>query len=145
MQKGDLSNEVIPRILLVFENAVGWLPDANIKAHAKARAKQHWEDAVACWDLNELMLRKIWDVTFRKSITVEVVTFLGAGFADCLAARLDEEDVPVHRVWATTPAQLARKITFMPDVAKIYDPDEAHVFTYGAKGCVLTDVHQLGE
>jgi hypothetical protein len=143
MHKGDLSNEVIPRILLVFEGAVGYLPDERKKAFDKAMSKRHWDDAVALWELNDLMLRKIWDIMFRQHRDLDIITYLGKEFADMLAARLDEEDVPVRSVWATTPAILARKIALMPDVAAIYDPDPEHQFTYGSKGRVLQSVHDL--
>lgn len=145
MQKGDLSHDIVPRILLVFEGAVAFLPDDKRKAFDKAYRKQRWTDALALWELNELMLRKIWDITFRKSLTVELVTFLGQGMADVLAARMDEEDMPIARVWATTPGQLSRRLAYMPNVSVVYDPDENHVFTYGSKGKVITDVNQLGE
>lgn len=145
MERGDISNVTIPRVLLVFEGAVGTLPPGRSKAFGKAVARKRWDDAVACWELEEMMLRKIWDVTLRKSITVEVVTFLPEPFADMLAARLDEEDVPVHRVWATTPVRLVRRLPYMPDVSRVYDPDSDHVLSYGAKGRYLTSPNQLGE
>ena len=145
MKDGDLDNVTVPRIILVFEGAVGFLPDSNQKAYDKAVLKQRWDEAISCWELNELMLRKIWDLTFRKSVTVEIVTFISQPFADVLAARLDEEDMPVRRVWFSTPGRLSRMLAHMVDVTTVYDPDESHVFTYGSKGRVITDVNQLGE
>jgi hypothetical protein len=144
MDKGDLSNEVIPRILLVFEGVVGWLPPENKKTYDKLVRKGQWYYAVYEWELNDLMLRKIWDVMFRQSRELDIITYIGGQpFADALAARLDEEDVPVRRVWYTTPAILSRKIALMPDVAAVFDPDPAHQFTYGGKGRVITSPHDL--
>lgn len=144
MQRGDISSEVVPKIIIVFEGAVGFLPADREAEYDRAVRKQRWVDAMYCWSLDEHMLRKIWDLAFRRSLTIEIVTFVSQPFADVLAARLDEEDMPVHRVWHTTPAKLSRQLAYMPDVAAIYDADEAHVFTYGSKGHVLTDVSQLG-
>jgi hypothetical protein len=144
MQRGDLSNEVVPKLLIVFEGAIGYLPEDKRRMFEKAMGKGHWDDACACWDLNDLMLRKIWDVVARQSREVEVITYLGKDFADTLAGRLDVEDVPVHAVWATDPASLSRKLAYMPSVSAVYDPDPAHQFTYGAKGRVLTSVHDFG-
>lgn len=146
MEKGDLGNEEVPRLLIVFEGAVGYLADDDaVKAHDKAVSKGHWDDALAQYTLFGLMLQKIWDLTFRSTVTIEVVTFTGPEFADLLAARLNDEDVPVHKVWATTPGALARKLPYMPAVFAVYDADAAHVLTYPAgKGRYLTDVNQLG-
>jgi hypothetical protein len=144
MQHGDLSSEVVPKILIVFEGAIGHLPPDKEASYQKFLRKQRWVDALYCWSLDEQMLRKIWDLSFRHSLTVEIITFISQPFADVLAARMDEEDMPVHRVWHTTPAKLSRQLAYMPDVSAVYDPDEAHVFTYGARGRVVTDASQLG-
>jgi len=144
MQHGDISNESAPRILLVFEGAVGFLPDIKVKDYQRAVRRHAWDDAVSCWELSEPILRRILDLVLRRNLAVEVVTFISQPFADVLAARLDEEDVPVRRVWYSTPGRLSRRLAYMPDVAAVYDPDEAHVFTYGSKGRVLVDPNQLG-
>lgn len=144
MERGDISNEAAPRILLVFEGALGFLPDTKLKDYQRALRKHSWDDAVSCWDLSEIMMRKILDLVLRRNLAVEVVTFISQPFADMLAARLDEEDVPVRRVWYSTPGRLSRRLAYMPDVAAVYDADEAHVFTYGSKGRLLTGADQLG-
>lgn len=143
MEKGDLSNEVTPKVLLVFEGAVAFLPAERQKTYDKLIKRNHWGLACGMWELNEMMLRKIWDVMFRQGRDIEIITYISQEFADAIAARLDEEDVPVRRVWYTTPAILSRKIALMPDVAAVYDPDPAHQFTYGGKGRVLTSPHDL--
>lgn len=145
MKGGDLDNAVVPRIILVFEGALGFLPDSAVKDYEKAVKKQRWDDAIALWEFDEHMMRKIWDLTYRKSVTVEIVTFISQPFADVLAARLDEEDMPIRRVWYSTPARLSRQLAHMIDVSTVYDPDETHMFTYGAKGRVINDPNQLGE
>lgn len=145
MEKGDLGSEEVPRLLIVFEGAIGYLPDDDsMTACEKAVAKGKWDDALALYSLYDLLLRKIWDLTMRASVTIEVVTFVSEEFADLIAARLDDEDVPVHKVWHSTPGVLARKLPYMPAVFAVYDPDPAHVLTYGSKGRLLTDVNQLG-
>jgi hypothetical protein len=143
MEKGNLSNEVTPKILLVFEGAVGWLPEDRRKTYDKLVRKGQWLYAAYEWELNDLMLRKIWDVMFRRGQDIEIITYISQEFADAIAYRLDEEDVPVRKVWSTTPAILSRKIALMPDVAVIFDPDPEHQFTYGGKGRVLTSPHDL--
>lgn len=143
MQNGDLSNRVSPRVLLVFEGALGFCTDQ--KKFDKAIARKSWGRSVRFWELNELMVRKILWLFHKKDVRTEVVTFLPAQFADELAEWLDEMDLPVHRVWSTTPEALGRQIAYMPDLACVYDPEPRRWLAYGAKGRFLTSVSQLGE
>lgn len=65
--------------------------------------------------------------------------------AERLGRRLqDQEELPVRHVWATRPELLARKIAYMADLARVYDPDASRWLTWGGKGSHLTDVNQLG-
>ena len=138
MYKGDISNEVSPRLVVVFEGLLGVLPNARVRAaESVARKARRWKKAVSLWEINELAGRAIWDVTMRKHQTVDVATYLGEEFAEALAERLDDENLPISKVWATEPHLLARELAYRPDLAAIYDPNPAHQFTYGGKGRIL--------
>lgn len=144
MQNGDLSNSVTPRILLVFEGALGYLEKDDGRGFSRAIRRGQWGDAVNLWKLHQLTAQKIWDVTVRQSIGIEIVTFFGAEFGGALEYRLQvDDDLPVRGVMATTPDRLARKIAYMPSLAAVYDPDPSRWLTYGGKGRHLTDPNQL--
>lgn len=145
MKNNDLSDSVIPCILLVFEGSLGILEKENKKEFYRAFTRGWWDQAVSCFTFHDLMSAKIWAVHARKGVAIEVVTFIGVEFGDALAQRIDAENLPVRRTWGTTVPQLARKIAYMPDLAAIYDPDPQHQFTWGHKGCVLQAVNQFGE
>lgn len=146
MRGGDLSNEVVPRAVLVFEGALGFIDRNDQRAFGRAIRRKRWDDAAECWQLFDLMVTRIWYVATRLSVTLDVVTFAGPPeFGEALERRLqDAEELPVHRVWATTVELLCRKIAYMPDLAVIYDPEPSRQFTWGAKGRILTDINQLG-
>ena len=147
MQRGDISNEIVPRLVIVFENLLGILPNkrAEAKVSTYLRLKQ-WKRAVNTYEIHEPLAHRIWDITWRLHYQVEVCTYLGPDFGKALRERLDDEDLPISRVWDTKPHTLARKLAHMPYVAAIYDPDPGHQFTYGSKGRVLTPgtTHLLG-
>ena len=144
MQNGDLSNQVSARVLIVFEGALGFCTDE--KKFKKAADRGNWERAAECWELNELMVRRILWLFYHKDVHTEVVTFLPSGFADELAELLEDKyDLPVHRVWASTPELLGRQIAYMPDLARVYDPEPQRWLMYGGKGRFLTSVSQVGE
>ena len=142
MEKGDISNHSAARALIVFEGAVAFCTDN--KEFAKLAKKDKWSQAIKLWTLNEFCVRRILYLFHRKDITFEVVTFLGQAFANEARVFLDEQDIPIHRVWSTTPESLGRSIAYMPDLAWVYDPDPEHFLMYGSKGGHLADVGQIG-
>jgi hypothetical protein len=91
------------------------------------------------------MVRRILWLFHKKDVHIEIVTYLGDEFAEALADWLDDEQVPVSRVWSTTPERLARGIAYMPDLHTVYDPEASRWLSYGSKGKYLTDVNQVGD
>lgn len=145
MQGGNLSNATVPRIVLVFENALGFLADDKRADWYRLVKRGRWQDAAHLWDLNDLMLRKIVDLTIRHSVSIDVVTYCGPQeFVDELTRIFDGEDLPVRRVTCSTPERMARRLSFAPDIVAVYDANPGHQLVYGPKGVYLTSVHQLG-
>ncbi len=147
MQGNDLGNEVVPRILLVWEGLVAVPP---IKFSLKSRVfrglgnETHLVDQ---YQPNDLVCRKIWDITWRHDIRIEVVTWLGESYVDSITEWIANEDLPIPKVSHYDPQLLSRKISFMPQIAAIYDPDPSHQFLFGSRGRVVTDatITHIGE
>lgn len=144
MLKGDLSNKMLPRIVVVFEAGVGEVPADKEKQFHKAMQKKRYAEAVGYFDLNEIMLRKLLDLKWRKDVNVSIVTWMGDDMASAIAEKMDDEGIPIGECFASTPYKLARSLAYKPDVIAVYDSDDGHVFTYGGKGVVLVDPAQLG-
>ena len=135
MQGGDLSNEVTPRLLFVFEGTVGRLPSEAAELKEKLYLKtKRWSKAVAQWEVPDRAYALLWDLTWRWNYRFDIVTFRPAGFAKELAVLFDEVSLPVGHVIATTPKGLAQKLVYMPDVAHVYDADDSRLFTWGGRG-----------
>ncbi len=144
MLKGDLSNKMLPRLVVVFEGAVGVIPDDKRKAYIKFCQKKRWRDAVKCYELNDLMLSKLLDLRWRQDVNVNLVTWLHEDAAMAIEERMDDEGIPVGGCFYSTPSKLTRELAYAPDIVAVYDPDPDHIFTFGSKGVVLTDVNQIG-
>lgn len=147
MKDNDLSSHPVPRIALVFEGALAWLPDDNSVQRDFGRAvkRSRWDEAAAMFLFNDKMETVIWDRAWRLSMTIDVITYLGPGeWAKAVEARIREEELPVHQVWATTPQLLGRKLSYAYDLVRVYDPFEQHQLMFGAKGRYLTNPNQLG-
>ena len=138
MQGGDLSNELVPRVALVFENLVGVLPNASQVARFNAyRQIRSWKRAVGVFRVNEPLARQMWHVTWHLHHQLEVVTYLHPDAVEPVEVWIDEHDLPVHRVWYDDPNKLARRIATMPDLAAIFDPDPQHQLRFGRKGRII--------
>ena len=123
---------------MVWEGLLGLLPDVKVQAiEAKFRKRKKWDEAVSCYEVNELLARKVWDITWRGFLQLDLITFLGNDFAKALESRMERENMPFSRVWATEPNVLARSIALQPDIRTIYVADPAQQFTFGGKGQVL--------
>lgn len=145
MQGGNLSNSTIPRIVLVFENALGYLPEDSRANWFKLTKRGRWHDAAHLWVLDDLMMTQIMYLTVKHSLSIDVVTYCGPQeFVDELIRRFDDEALPVRRVTCSTPERMARRLSFAPDIVAVYDANPGHQMVYGPKGVYLTSVHQLG-
>jgi hypothetical protein len=144
MQNGDISNEVVPRLVIAYEGMLGLLPEkpdryvTELVARKFGRRARMAQRTVDAYEINDALARVIWDTTWRHRYTVDVVTYLGEDAVAPLEARLDVEGLPIGRVWATTPDRLARRLPYMPDVAAVFD-NENHLL-YGSKGRMLPAV-----
>lgn len=145
MQHGDLANRAVPRHVIVFENAIGYLPEERRVQWRKLAKAGRWDDVAALFELDRTMLHKIAWLCLRKGVTIDVVTYCGpAAFARALERLFDREHVPVSIVQATNPERLARTTSYEHDIVAIYDGNAQHQLAYGPKGVYLTDHRQLG-
>lgn len=139
MQKGDISNQVSPRLLVVFENLVGLLETPTDRAKFDTYKKFHqWKRAVNLFTVNEELAKHAWDITWRYGYTLDCVTWMQDELADHVESWLDDQGLPFSSFRTYDPNKLARRIATMPDVAAIYDPDIRHRFLFGSKGRILS-------
>lgn len=146
MLNGDLSSKVTPRVLLVFEGALGFIDGNRIRTFDEYASHGDWHEAWCQWEINKLLARKIWDVEFRQGIRFTLVTYIW-DTEECAAGLeelMDDLNLPVQGVIATEPEKLSREIAYMPDVVRIYDGNRETSGMYGAKGVYLKDWMELG-
>lgn len=148
MQGNDLSSRPVPKLVLVWEGALAWVPPDDRKKqreYERAMSRQKWADAADLFEFNQKMEMVIWDRAYRLGMQMDVVTYLGPqDFADEVARRIGEEELPIHSVWATTPQKLGRQLSYMRDVARVYDPFPEHQLMLGKRGKYITDPNQFG-
>jgi hypothetical protein len=144
LKNGDLSNKVAPRIIVVFEGAVGKLPEKNVKEHEKLVSRKDWLRVPRLYDLDENILGRMMNLTWKHDINISLVTWMPDDAAIGISDLMDENSVPVRGCFSSAPVQLARLLPYNPDIVCVYDPVPEHILTFGSKGQVLTDASQIG-
>lgn len=145
MIKGNISNVVQPRVLLVFEGALGFISGDAVKEFNLLASEGMWGEAWDQWEVNDLMARKIWDVTQRQSVNVALVTYISDNEVAAVGLQewADEARLPIRECIATRTAEFARALSYMPDVACVYDASANTCSVLGSKGRLLRNVHDF--
>lgn len=134
MEGGDISNHILPKSLVVWENLIGIPPNTPLRMRSQLFGRVgKWEIAVNSYRPNSLAVAELIRVTYGGGRNVDLVTFLPKEAEHYVQVWLETWNIP-GRVEATTPTELARNIVYWPNVVRIYDPDESHGFTYGGRG-----------
>lgn len=142
MQGGELSNEIAPRIIVVFEGLIGRLPDRPTAAREQWYCRTHrWKKAVRMWEIQEITAKRMWDFSWRQSIQIDVISFKQEEFVDALGDYLDQAGLPYGHLWSTTPPQIARAMATLVNVIAVFDADPAHASLYGPRGRTVTNAY----
>ncbi len=147
MRKGELSNEVLPRVFVVFEGLLGVLPDVKASAlEALARKRGKWDKAVSYYEISDFTSQGIRDLYWRHRFRVDIITFLGDGFRDALVDELNRRVLMFGDVIAYTEADLMADLTYDRSIIKVLDPDSSHVLRYGGRGQITSpqDLNLMG-
>jgi hypothetical protein len=145
VERGDISNLVVPRIVIVFDNYLGILPTkaAEAKFGTYIRFKR-WKKASRQFVLNAPVSQQIWDLTWRSKFSVDVVTHLGGEeFGDAIQEWVDRYSLPVGHVWFEEADSLARSLAYRPDIACVITTNHHHQFKFGSKGRIVQPTDHL--
>lgn len=136
MRKGELSNERLPRVLIIFEGLVGILPDTKTKAlEALARKRKKWDVAAGYYQLNIPTTRGMRDLYWRRAFKVDIVTFIDPAFVSAIRDRLDTRNLLFGDVeYYPNASELAHDMTYDQSILGVLDSDPAHALAYGSRG-----------
>lgn len=136
MQGGDISAELPKRILIVWEDTLADVPEGMVGLEKLARKAHRWDRAVRMWHARPLARGRCWQVANQLGVRLQVVTFLGPGFANALEQRLDDNGWPVMGTVEdyANPGALGRELAGRADVLQVVDGLENRFLHYGRRG-----------
>ena len=138
MQDNDISNQVVPRLLIEFEGLVARTPDGQTFVKF-AKQFGRWKYVLDKFEFNETVLKVIMHRSEYMHQDIDIITQGPAGFVQAIADWFDNADIRVRSVWSYDPTNLARRVAFMNNVAAVYTPERSHALMYGHKGRYVTE------
>lgn len=126
-------------MFVVFEGLVGLLSSPSVQAKYSTYLRLHrWKQAVRLYEPNELVAKHLWDLTWRYHFTLDCVTWLDERMLDHVEEWIDREGLPFSSIHRHTPTDLSRRMSTMPYLAAIYDPDPRHQLLFGSKARIIS-------
>lgn len=132
MEGNDIASGWAPRVLWVWEDLLGLLPAGKTREKFYLTTHQ-WKRAVHVRQLNAFAVNQMWDMVWRKSLRMEVVTFQPEGYAEALQAYLEQANLPISWVRQADEATWASDLAYNVDVVAVLDPDPDRVLRCGSR------------
>lgn len=140
MQRGELSNAIVPRWLFTLDAMTDGQPLPT------KRLWRSWEDIAREAPVPRKVLGAIWAFYQRTTITCAVVVFgMPDAFCDALLERFDRQGIhPIRFVepYASREA-LSHELAFRPDVQTVVDLPE-YAWQWGGRGMSIAEVTRVG-
>lgn len=144
MKDGDLSNSVSGRFLFVFEGLVANVKKDREQAMRLYLKARQYRRALRLFEPSAIVRSHLWDLTWRHDVRTDVVTFLRGDVAEHVEKFVDLHNLPVPHVLSTTPEDLSKELSRMPDVLRVFDPDPLRAVTaWGHRGVWVGDPYSF--
>lgn len=135
MLKGNLSNDVLPRVYVVFEGLLGTLPDTKTKGlETLARKRKKWDKAIEYYQLNVQTTRGMRDLYWRHRFRVDIITFIDPSCVSPIREKLDSRNILFGNVHYYTTDELLSDLTYDQGVLAVLDPEPSRQLLWGSKG-----------
>lgn len=139
MRRGELSNTILPRVYVVFEDLIGVLPDAKSRiAYNLAAKRKKWAQAIDYYQLTPTISQGIRDLYWRHHFRVDVITFIDPGAVSPIRERLDSRNLFFGDVLYYDRDLLLSELTYDPAILAVFDPEPSRILTWGSKGRYCT-------
>lgn len=133
MEKGDLSNEMPPRMLVVANDFLIHIPKRTV--FNSGRGFGRWQRLAESIEIDDTVRLYLHDFTWRRHFRVDAVVI---GVPSELAVRLGERFARMNLAIANTYAALSeqdvvRRLAYMPDVQFILHGRDEWTYTFGSR------------
>lgn len=134
MEKGDISNESPPRVLVVANDFLFTFP-RNVVFNW-GRGFGRWKRYADACEFNPVVRSYLHDFSWRRHYRVDVVIVgVPDPFAEAIAERLSRMGIAVANVYAVANVQdLVNSLAYSPDVQWVVHDKEEWGLAFGPRG-----------
>jgi hypothetical protein len=130
---GDISADPSPRIVIVWEGLIAYLPPDRRRKEERLCRRKRWAKALDLWtvdpDMAKVMRHLIWNLSYP----VDILCTHPEGFARHLWHELDKQNFPFRILHNEPLVDFARSLATMPEVLRVVYL-EGSPFQFGGKG-----------
>ena len=135
MEKGDLSNEMPPRIIVIFNDLIGRIPESRTRRVALLRAGRRWRAVAESYEIDLMVRAQLHDITWRHGMRVDCVLFDHPAVAEAMERRFSRMNLAVANVYALDdPSELRDRLPYMPEVLWVVHGNTEWTYAFGSKG-----------
>lgn len=133
MEKGDLSNEMPPRILVVANDFLIHIPQRTVFNGGRGFGK--WKRIADHIEIDDTVRLYLHDFTWRRTFRVDAVVI---GVPEELAERLGERfsrmNLAIANTYsAATEQDVVKRLAYMPDVMYVVHGRDDWTYTFGSR------------
>lgn len=135
MEKGDISSDIPPRAIVIFNELIGGIPKSRSTRVELLRAARRWRAVAEAYDINLMVRAKLHDLTWRHGLRVDCVLVDHPKVAEAMEARFNRMNLAVANVYAIADLkELADRLPYMPEVLWVIFGNPEWMYAFGHKG-----------
>jgi hypothetical protein len=135
MEGGDLSNEMAPRIIVIFNELIGGIPHSRNTRVELLRAARRWKAVAEAYDINLAIRAKLHDLTWRHGLRVDCVLLDHPKVAEAMEKRFNRMNLAIANVYAMDELkELVDRLPYMPEVVAVVFGNPEWLYAFGGRG-----------
>ena len=142
MEGNDISNQIAPKLVFVFDGLIGTIPEEDRKLADKLRRRGKWEQLARVYEVDTKMGAHLWDIVWRSQFSFDIVSFESDDerWYEALERLLNRANVPHSRLEVyADPNDFAQHMAYAPNILRVYHPRSDWMFKFGDRGEIITD------
>lgn len=131
----DEDDEIPTEVFVVWEHLIGLPGPGYSEERFRKRLgwRRRWSSALDLFEeTNGKAVGELWHL-WSRDVQVALVTYLPEEVVGDLAVRIQAEPIPACRLVVTTPNEMARLVSLLPD-RHIFHSLPEHTLRYGPRG-----------
>lgn len=135
MQRGDISNDIPPRVIVLFNGLLGEIPDKQQPLARIHRAVHRYKKVAWLYEIDPQVRNRLHDLTWRVGMRCDVALIDHEQVALEMEHRFARMNLAISYVYPVIDVQdLVKRLAYMPEVLYVVHGLPEAQLTFGLKG-----------